>query len=167
MQFRFPCKRPFDRFKQSLFHSPVNTTEAPLVLGNLMTPLSHKGVSHLFPPRVIPQKQQGRKHCVSALCGKKTSITGECRFGAIRPEEVLRVRLRLAKTDRIGLARLVLAASLQNLDPLEALEDIAFRRDGAAALETTMLRHVGMNVKVKKPDRIGGAEASGASPRRK
>src|SRR3954470_22621812 len=48
--------------------------------------------------------------------------------------------LGFRKTDHF-LPRLENAALLQNLDPLEAFEDIALGHDGPEALETAMLRH--------------------------
>ena len=47
-------------------------------------------------------------------------------------EPRLGVRLGLTKADRV-IAGLVHAATLQHFDPLETLEDIPLRRDGASA----------------------------------
>jgi hypothetical protein len=52
------------------------------------------------------------------------------------------IRLGLRQSDHLA-ALLPLPALLQQIDPLESLQDIAFRGDGAGAFETAMLRHNG------------------------
>lgn len=52
----------------------------------------------------------------------------------------LRVRLRFGETDNFA-AFFPLAAFLEEFDPLETLQNIAFRDDGAGSSETSMLRH--------------------------
>src|SRR5678816_1189002 len=56
------------------------------------------------------------------------------------PAGGLNVRLRFGKADHF-LAILKLTALLQELDPLETLQYVAFRGDGAGSFETAMLRH--------------------------
>ncbi len=52
----------------------------------------------------------------------------------------LRVRLGLAEADH-AIAFLPLATTLENFHSLEALENVALRRDGAGSFETAMLGH--------------------------
>jgi len=53
----------------------------------------------------------------------------------------LGVRLRLAKAENL-VASPPLTAFLQNLDTLEAFQDVAFCGDGAGTFETAVLRHI-------------------------
>lgn len=57
-----------------------------------------------------------------------------------KTEEVLGLGLGLGKTDN-ALVRLPLTTLLQELHALKALEDVAFRRNGAGTFEAAMLRH--------------------------